>query len=64
MNLDNMKIYIITTSHLEMIMFKAMFKQYSNIEVVLNEFSKFMYENPYVECIVSPGNAWYYEWWI
>ena len=41
MKLENMKIYIITTSHLEQIMFKSMFKQCSNVEVVLNDFKKF-----------------------
>ena len=58
MKLENMKIYIITTSHLEQIMFKSMFKQSSNVEVVLNDFKKFMKEYPNVECIVSPANSY------
>ena len=58
MKLENMKIYIITTSHLELIMYKSMFNQYSNVEIVLNDFKKFMKENPNIECIVSPGNSY------
>ena len=58
MKLEKMKIYIITTSHLEQIMFKSMFSQYSNVEVVLNDFKNFMEENPNIECIVSPANSY------
>ena len=53
-----MKIYILTTSHLELFMFKATFDKYSNVEVVLSDFKTFMKLNPNIECIVSPANSY------
>ena len=58
MKLEEMRIYIITTNHLEQIMFRAIFEKYSNVEVVLNDFKTFMIKNPHVECIVSPANSY------
>ena len=58
MKLENIKIYIIVLTHLEYLIFKAMFEKYPNIEIVMNEFENFMKENPEVECIVSPANSY------
>ena len=58
MYLEDMKIYIITTSHLEELMFKSMFDDCPNVEVVKNDFESFMKKNPDVECIVSPANCY------
>lgn len=58
MKLEDMKIYIITTSLLEQMMFRGVFEKYSNVEVVLNDFKSFMTENSDVECIVSPANSY------
>ncbi len=58
MKLENMKIYIITKSLVEQMLFKSAFEEFDNVEIVLDEFVNYMSKNPDIECIVSPANSY------
>lgn len=60
MKLCEMQIYILALQAKDYQVLKSKFKKYKNIHIIHSDFETFMNEHDFVECIVSPANAYGY----